>query len=926
MNNLKSKKKFAFIFLAIIGIFLSFFISGLVKAEGDSRQISRGVPRELIEQEESLINKKGSGVYEGPEEDSDTSTSLNVRRSSLLRARRFGQASLSTTSVGEARSVSSTTAPYQNGMYVIQRIQLINGKPVYTNLGAYSDLNSANQRMLGLPSRDSNGKFINMIVVQKNSLSPMKIVASNNAYVVVWPLHGSSNSSNLRTTTNILSSSLNPLTYVSSGSVGKYNFVKNINGNNYVNLSLSGCTGYVELNKLDIIPTVLIENSIPVRYSNYTSKTLNVDLYRAVNKNGYMELQNRAFNTSYYSAIGIAPDWMRSGRTYYSVDGNYFYNDIYMTSRANSTPYFNYYQYLPFESKSKVTAPILNRFIANRVGSKSSAMKNLGYAFIDGQNKTDTNALLTFSLAVVESASGTSKIALQKNNLFGWKAYDSSPYLSADAFKSAQQAVHEMMGINLKGYTNTTSWKHNGSFLGNKAAGLNVKYASASDWGKIIASIAYRVDQMNGFADYNSYQLARVKDDYSLNLYKGPSTTSGIIKVSKTGSNTRSHNLSVSSNYQHRNQILIAVDNPNAKRLGFQEVKLPNSSSAGSRFDSISGYVKNVGLTYVNKAKVQIDDKPEVSNPATEEKPKTPSIPTTGSELYVRGQTNVRSSMNTSSSSNIVGSLYKGQLFKGTRIGNYYKITYKGDTAYIYHTTVTSSQISAEAFISTASNIRYTSNDQVARVFEKGTSVTGVQRGNKLYLTLNGKSVYVYSSLLTYGIRENLYITSLSNIRNSQNKVIGIYPPGKQINAVLMGNWYRFYEDGSVRFVYKTLASKKQNKIEAFTNQGINIYDYTGSKILGRFKIASYVHGVVEGNYFYFNYNGSSARIPKFAIVSGNHTRLYAKEKVNARDQDYVYQYTINPGESILGLKVGKYYYRFWKDGKIYLAWADSFR
>lgn len=926
MDYLKSKKKFAFIFLAIIGFFLSFLISGLVKADEDSRQISRDIPKELIEQEEGLINKKGSGVYEDPVEgEKNINTSTKVNTSSFSRSRKVGQNSFSTASDGKTMSIASSTTPYQNGMYVIQKIQVINGKAIYTNMGSYNDLYSANQRMLQLPNRDSSGRFINMVIVQKNSLSPMKIVASNNAYVVVWPLHGSSNSSNLRTTTNILNSSLNSLTYVSSGSVGKYNSIKRISGKDYVNLSLGGRTGYIELNKLDIIPTVLVENSIPVQYSNYTNKTLKVDLYRAVSKKGYMELQNRAFNTSYYAAIGVAPDWMKPKKTYYSVDGNHFYNDIYMTSKANSTPYFNYYQYLPFESKSKVTASILNKFIVNRVGSKASAMKNLGYAFINGQNKTDTNALLTFSLAVVESASGTSKIALEKNNLFGWKAYDTSPYLSADAFKSAQQAVDEMMAINLKGYTNTTSWKNNGSFLGNKAEGLNVYYASASDWGKIIASIAYRVDSMNGFADYNSYQLARVKDDYTLNLYNKPSTTSGIIKVSKVASTTRSNNLSVSSNYQHRNQILIAIDNAYAKNLGFQEVKLPNSASAGSRFNSISGYVKSSGLSYVNKAKSQTPDKPITDGKDKPDQPTTPSIPTTGSELYVKGLSNVRSSMSTSSNSNIVGRLYKGQLIKGTRVGNYYRISYKGKISYIYNTNVTTSKISGEAFTSTASNIRYTSNNQIASVFEKGRSIYGVQKANKLYFTLNGRSVYVYSSLMTYGVRENLYVKSLSNIRDSKNKVIEICPPGKKINAVLMGDWYRFYENGKTKFIYKTLISKNQGKIEAFTNQGINIYDYTGSKFLGRFKIASYVHGIKDGNYFYFDHNGSPARIPKYAIVSGKHTRKYAKERVKVRNQDYIYQYTLNPGESILGLKVGNYY-RFWKDGKIYIAWAGCFK
>lgn len=863
MNSFKSKKRFSFLFFVIIISFLVFIRPGLVKAGG-----------------------------------STTTTS---------------------------------TTSYKNGLYVIQKVQIINGRASYYNLGSYRDFTTALNRMNQLPKRDASGKFINMIIVHKSSLSPMKIMASNNAYAVVWPLHGSSNSKNLSTTTNILNSSLSSLTYVSSGSVGKYNHISTINGRRYANVTISGRTGYVDLNKLDLIPTVLIENSIPVQYANYTNNPLKVDLYRAVSRNNHKELQNRAFNTNYYTPIGVAPAWMKTGKTYYSVDGNYFYNDIYMTSRANSTPYYNYYQYLPIESKSKVTATVLNKFVVNMVGSRKSAMRNLGYAFINGQNRTDTNALLTFSLAIVESGAGTSRIALDKNNLFGWKAYDSSPYSSANSFTTPQQAVNSMMATNLKDYTNTTSWRYAGSFFGNKASGLNVRYASATDWGKIIASVAYRVDLMNGLADYNSYQLARVKDDYSLNLYRKPSTSSGIIKVAKSQSTNRVYNLRLSSNSQHRDQFLIAVDNPSAKKLGYQEVKLPNSASAGARFDTISAYVKYNGLTFVNKAKSK-----KTSEPSSQQKSgststrsngqtTSPSIPTTGANLYVKGAANIRSSMYTRSNSNVIGKLYRGQLIKGTRVGNFYRFTYKGRTAYIYYTNVSYSQISAEAFTSSSSNIRYTSNNKVASVYEKGKSVTGIQKGNKLFFTINGRSVYVYSSLLTYGNRQTLYVNSLSNIRDSKNRIIGVCPPEKKINAVLMGNYYRFYENGKIKFIYKSLVSSRIKKIEAFTNKTLNVYNYTGSKLLGKIKIGSYVHGVIDGSYIYFNYNGSSARILKSNVVSGKHTRVYAKEKVIVRNQDYIYQYTLNKGESFLGLKVGNYY-RFWKDGKIYIAWAGCFR
>ena len=48
---------------------------------------------------------------------------------------------------------------------------------------------------------------------------------------------------------------------------------------------------------------------------------------------------------------------------------------------------------------------------------------------------------------------------------------------------------------------------YNGSHVGNKNSGINVKYASDPFWGEKIASFMYSIDDFNDMKDYNKYSV-----------------------------------------------------------------------------------------------------------------------------------------------------------------------------------------------------------------------------------------------------------------------------------------------------------------------------------------------------------------------------------------------------------------------------------
>ena len=260
----------------------------------------------------------------------------------------------------------------------------------------------------------------------------------------------------------------------------------------------------------------------------------------------------------YEVVIGPAPNFLSENVKYYSYDNKYFYkdlstligdlqNDNHNNSVNANNPFYPYYMYLPFRSKTTFTAEELNNFIAKKTKSYSK-LRGTGQAFIDAQNKYGANALLLLGLAANESAWGTSQIAQQKNNLFGINAIDSSPGASANSFETVEGCINDFAKYYIsRGYSDPEDWRYFGGYLGNKGSGANVKYASDPFWGEKAGQNAYIADYwasgkgIAGLKDYNYYQLgiytgaSSVTNKYNEKLYDvGSLYTERVEKIGAT--------------------------------------------------------------------------------------------------------------------------------------------------------------------------------------------------------------------------------------------------------------------------------------------------------------------------------------------------------------------------------------------------------
>ncbi len=105
------------------------------------------------------------------------------------------------------------------------------------------------------------------------------------------------------------------------------------------------------------------------------------------------------------------------------------------------------------------------------------------------EKQYNINGVFVASVGIHESAWGTSKISKNKNNLFGYGAYDSNPYNGAYNFSDYSESIDLIARVFTKYYLNPAGTKIYGGeiaegtyYNGPTIAGVNTKYATDKNW------------------------------------------------------------------------------------------------------------------------------------------------------------------------------------------------------------------------------------------------------------------------------------------------------------------------------------------------------------------------------------------------------------------------------------------------------------
>lgn len=262
------------------------------------------------------------------------------------------------------------------------------------------------------------------------------------------------------------------------------------------------------------------------------SEAKGANYYSVRNGNLYNNISMGAATNNYGTILnGPAPSYLKEDTRYFSADGHYFYsnvNDLILDYQGGnnynavnkSTPFYNYYQFLSFRSESSVTANQLNTYLRDRKGftsaptdwdsmtSTQSKLYGSESSFVDLGRKYGTNPLMNFGVSINETGWGRSWLAVDRNNVFGHNATDSSPWL-ANSYDSVATAVdiHYTMFLNWLYMDFGESSFYYGGYLGDKQTGINVKYSSDPFWGQKAAAFSYEIDRNYGNQDYGRYSI-----------------------------------------------------------------------------------------------------------------------------------------------------------------------------------------------------------------------------------------------------------------------------------------------------------------------------------------------------------------------------------------------------------------------------------
>ena len=133
--------------------------------------------------------------------------------------------------------------------------------------------------------------------------------------------------------------------------------------------------------------------------------------------------------------------------------------------------------------------------ILNDPKDKNKIFTNNAEYFYYIEKQYNINGVFVAAVGIHESAWGTSKIALQKNNLFGYGAYDSNPYNGAYNFSNYSESIDLISIVFVKYYINPKGTSIYGGekavgtyYNGSNLSGINKKYASDSNWANAVYS------------------------------------------------------------------------------------------------------------------------------------------------------------------------------------------------------------------------------------------------------------------------------------------------------------------------------------------------------------------------------------------------------------------------------------------------------
>lgn len=193
-------------------------------------------------------------------------------------------------------------------------------------------------------------------------------------------------------------------------------------------------------------------------------------------------------NSWYYVQYGSYYGWVEEDCvTYINKNTNNYNNNNTKHSKAELLSKLN--KNMNLMQPSGLTLEQFKKVLSNDSQDKNKVFEENAEYFYYIEQQYGINGVFVAAIGIHESAWGTSKIATNKKNLFGYGAYDMSAYSSAYSYNGYAAGIDMIARVLVKHYLNPAGTSiYNGEvatgryYCGRTLSAVNKKYASDKNW------------------------------------------------------------------------------------------------------------------------------------------------------------------------------------------------------------------------------------------------------------------------------------------------------------------------------------------------------------------------------------------------------------------------------------------------------------
>lgn len=246
-----------------------------------------------------------------------------------------------------------------------------------------------------------------------------------------------------------------------------------------------GGANYTNNYKVKVGDKVYITSDILAVWSEPSEESRKITTLKQKDEIKILEITQNWYKISYENIVG----WVKSECTIYinpnkETEKTASKNKQQLLSDITSNMQLNKPSGLTLEQFKKVLSDEKD---------KNKIFENNAEYFYYIEKQYNINGIFVAAVGIHESGWGTSKIAIQKNNLFGYGAYDSNPYNGAYEFTSYSESIDLIARVFVKYYLNPNGTSIYGGekaagtyYNGPTLSGINIKYASDKNWANAV--------------------------------------------------------------------------------------------------------------------------------------------------------------------------------------------------------------------------------------------------------------------------------------------------------------------------------------------------------------------------------------------------------------------------------------------------------